>query len=380
VVITRMSRVLMSVTLLGGIAVVGPSATANAANPTLGIAAPAQARVGEAIAITLTLDGAPRVAGYEAFASFDRSAADFGGLFAGGEDAPQVDVQTAVAADSNDGAAFAVYTCEAVDCPGDRNNKQEGRRQLQNVKLRLVPLTPGTLEVRFDDLRFVDKKGRRVDVDVQGAEVSVVVEGSTEALAAPPESFQLSDLPETDPTADPALPTGDVPDSLDATDDGIVTYTDAATLSMAWADARDAGGSCQDPTGNDVNGDGCVDVSDLQLVAATADAPATVSGSTAVAAAGLQFVVNSTSDLGDVAIGDGVCATSEGTCSLRAALHEANKIAGPNSIVFNIPGTGVKTIQLSSQLNISDSTGGVTIDGYSQPGAAPNTASRASNA
>ena len=132
-----------------------------------------------------------------------------------------------------------------------------------------------------------------------------------------------------------------------------------------------------DPSGNDVNGDGCVDVSDLQLVAATADAPTTVSGSSADSSAlatGLQFVVDSTSDLGDRAIGDGVCATSDGSCTLRAALHEANKLTGPNSIVFNIPGTGVKTIQLTSQLNVSDSSGGVTIDGYTQPGAAPNTA------
>ena len=378
--VPRVSTVLMSAALLGVLTVTGPAPTASASNATLHIAAPAEGRVGEGIAISLTLENAPRVTGYEAFASFDRSAAEFGGLFAGGEDAAQVDVQTAVAADVQSGAAFAVYTCEAADCPGDRNNKQEGRRQLENVKLRVVPLTPGALQIRFDELRFVDKKGRPLDVDVQGAELSVVVEGSTEQLAAPPQSFALSDLPATDPTADPALPPGQVPDSLDATDDGIVTYTDAATLSMTWADARVAGGSCQDSTESDVNGDACVDVSDLQLVAATADAPTTVGGSSSVAAAGLQFVVNSTSDLGDRAIGDGVCATSDGTCSLRAALHEANRITGPNSIAFNIPGTGVKTIQLASQLSISDSSGGVTIDGYTQPGAAPNTAARASNA
>src|SRR3954452_14456200 len=194
-VATRVSSVLVSVFLFGGISAVGDLPTATAANATLHIAVPAQVHVGEAIPITLTLEGASRVAGYEAFASFDRSVAEFGGLFAGGEDAPQVDVQTAVAGESTDGAAFAVYTCEAVDCPGDRNNKQEGRRQLQNVKLRVVPLTPGALDIRFDDLRFVDKKGRRLDVDVQGAEVSVVVDGATEQIAAPPPAFELSNLP-----------------------------------------------------------------------------------------------------------------------------------------------------------------------------------------
>ncbi|HEY0520772.1 MAG TPA: CSLREA domain-containing protein [Ilumatobacteraceae bacterium] len=377
---TRVSKVVMSVVLVSGASVFGSSPAVTAANATLHIAAPAQARVGEAIAINLTLAGASRVSGYEGFASFDRSKADFGGVFAGGEDAPQVNVQTAVVGDSATGAGFAVYTCEAVDCPGDHNNKKEGRRQLQNVRLRVVPLTAGALDIRFDDLRFVDKKGRRLDVAVQGAALSVVVDGSTQELVAPPPNFELSDLPETDPTADPALPPGKAPDSLDETDDGVVTFTDAATVSMAWADARVAGGACSDPTGNDVNGDGCVDVSDLQLVAATANAPTTVAAPAAVAAAGVQFVVNTTSDASDSAIGNGVCATSAGTCSLRAALQEANRITGPNSIAFNIPGAGVHTIQLASQLNISDSSGGVTIDGYTQTGATPNTAAHASNA
>ena len=377
---TRVSRVLMSVALFGGITVVGSVPRAAAAHATLRIAAPAQGRVGEGIPITLTLQGASRVTAYEGFASFDRSVAEFGGLFAGGEDAPQVDVQTVVTDETSGGAPFAVYTCEAAGCPGNRSNKQEGRRQLENLKLRVVPLTPGTLHIRFDDLRFVDKKGRRLDVDVQGTEVTVVVDDSTQQLAAPPPHFELSDLPETDPTADPTLPAGKAPDSLDATDDGTVTFTDAATVSMAWADERVAGGTCQDPTGNDVNGDGCVDVSDLQLVAATPNAPTTLAGPAAVAAAGVQFVVNTTSDAGDSAVGNGVCATSAGTCSLRAALQEANRISGPNSIAFNIPGTGVHTIQLGSQLSISDSSGGVTIDGYTQPGSAPNTAAHASNA
>src|SRR4029079_14263042 len=164
---------------------VGSVPRAAAAHATLRIAGPAQGWVGQGIALPLTLQGAPRVSGYEGFASFDRSVAEFGGLFAGGEDAPQVDVQTVVTDETPGGAPFAVYTCEAVDCPGDRNNKQEGRRQLQNVKLRVVPLTPGALAIRFEDLRFVDKKGRRLDVDVQGAALSVVVDGSTQQLVAP---------------------------------------------------------------------------------------------------------------------------------------------------------------------------------------------------
>ena len=74
--VPRVSRVLMSVALFGVIAVVGPPPTVAASNAMLQIEAPAQGRVGEAIAITLTLGSAPRVAGYEAFALFDRTVAE----------------------------------------------------------------------------------------------------------------------------------------------------------------------------------------------------------------------------------------------------------------------------------------------------------------
>jgi hypothetical protein len=68
-------------------------------------------------------------------------------------------------------------------------------------------------------------------------------------------------------------------------------------------------------------------------------------------------------------------------CSLRAALHEANASPGPDTINFNIPGGGIKKIQLDNPLpTINDATGGVTIDGYTQPGGQANTDPVVSNA
>jgi CSLREA domain-containing protein len=296
-------------------------------------------------------------------------------LFAGGEDAPYVNVETTIADEVNEGTAFAVYTCVAVGCGGEPGHKQEGRRQLENVTLRVVPLRSGTLTVRLDQLRFVNKKGDRIDVPVAGNSVTVSVRGSSELIPAPLGDFALSD----EPTVEPGAPAGKAAESLDTTNDGTVTFADAAQLSLDWIDARTAGGPCQDLAAADVNSDGCVDVSDLQAVASTADAPTTTLAP-AVLAAGQQFTVNTTSDSTDKNIGNGICATSANTCSLRAALQESNRISGANSIVFNIPGTGVQTIQLGSQLNVSDTTGGVTVDGYSQPGAQRNTAGLASNA
>ncbi|MDQ3223774.1 MAG: CSLREA domain-containing protein, partial [Gemmatimonadota bacterium] len=93
------------------------------------------------------------------------------------------------------------------------------------------------------------------------------------------------------------------------------------------------------------------------------------------------YAVNTTGDSADANAGNGICATAQNTCSLRAAIQEANLRSGPDAITFNIPGTGVRTIQLGSQLpSLSDASGPTTIDGYTQPGSAPNTDPSASNA
>jgi len=69
------------------------------------------------------------------------------------------------------------------------------------------------------------------------------------------------------------------------------------------------------------------------------------------------FTVTNTNDSGDG--------------SLRKAIDDANANAGLDTIAFNIPGAGVHTISPASQLpQITDP---VAIDGYSQPGASPNT-------
>jgi hypothetical protein len=91
----------------------------------------------------------------------------------------------------------------------------------------------------------------------------------------------------------------------------------------------------------------------------------------AVTARATTFTVTNTSD--------------SGPGSLRQAITDANSNAGPDAIHFNIPGSdpncdagGVCTIAPASQLpDISDA---LTIDGYTQPGAAVNTSSTGTNA
>lgn len=84
------------------------------------------------------------------------------------------------------------------------------------------------------------------------------------------------------------------------------------------------------------------------------------------------ITVNSAADPGD-----GTCNAQE--CTLKEAITQANGTVGvKETIQFNIPTnsancvllTGVCTIKLTSTLSITDP---VVIDGYSQPGAHPNT-------
>ncbi len=104
----------------------------------------------------------------------------------------------------------------------------------------------------------------------------------------------------------------------------------------------------------------------------------------AVPAQAATFTVNtSTTDAQDANLGDGQCdwdlATAGNQCTLRAAIEQANATSGADTINFNIGGTAsVKTISPASELPAI--TEAVTINGYSQSGASPNTLAEGNNA
>jgi len=69
-----------------------------------------------------------------------------------------------------------------------------------------------------------------------------------------------------------------------------------------------------------------------------------------------------------------------GTGSLQQALLDANAAAGPDTIVFAIPGDGPHVISPTSTQPLPSLTNSTTIDGYTQPGAAPNMLTNGFNA
>lgn len=80
------------------------------------------------------------------------------------------------------------------------------------------------------------------------------------------------------------------------------------------------------------------------------------------------FVVNSTGNQSDGNIGNGVCRTSSTstTCTLRAAIQEANATTASDTIAFDIGGGGPQRITLTSSLPTI--TRPVIVDGWTQPG------------
>lgn len=85
-----------------------------------------------------------------------------------------------------------------------------------------------------------------------------------------------------------------------------------------------------------------------------------------------DLVVTDAGDGPDVAT-DGTCATAAGTCTLRAALTEANARTGHDLVRFGLPGAGPHTISPATTLPTLTDPFGVTIDGRTQAGATVNT-------
>jgi CSLREA domain-containing protein len=91
-----------------------------------------------------------------------------------------------------------------------------------------------------------------------------------------------------------------------------------------------------------------------------------------IAAGGRVFTAPLGVDLAALSTSKVVTNTNDsGAGSLRRAILDANTQAGPDTITFDIPGSGVQTIRPLSPLPAI--TDPLTIDGYTQPGAQPNT-------
>lgn len=359
---------------------VAPSVSARIAPTTIRMVAPQQVAFGQPIDITITASNAANFGAYQTSLLFDTQAAEYGGINQRDNSVERQgrDVQFLGGSDFAEGVAFGLYSCPASNCLDDGAAKtwttKGANGDLDLAHVTLIPHTEGIFEIRLADTQVVSAQGIVQSVAGQNAVIRVQVGGGTTVYTAPSRADTLV------PTARASVASAA---SVDLSRDGWVSHADAADVAMAWEEAYLYGGlgcAAFDAT-LDINRDGCITVADMQMVATnySRDMPAPAErGNNAVMA---TYTVNSTGDEADKNWGDGICATTLNTCTLRAAMGEAKSTPGADTINFNIAGAGPHTITLTKALpTLSQTDGGIFIDGYSQPGASPNTDPLVSNA
>ncbi len=322
--------------------------------------APSRAVAGDEVVATLRLPSG--VAAVDGRVFFDQAAAEFVGI------APL-------------GGGTALYP-EAI-AGGVAFGAYDLRSQARGTILRfiLVPQVAGSLQVRVLVDAAADASGRRMRLNDTARMTSVAVGGSTAIHAAPTAGARPMPLRPATTVTEQVL-------------NGAIDQQDLAAVRGAWDAAALQGGICGATSTGDANGDGCVDIVDVQATlaalgtrtgsrlptgASTASTPA--AGQDGTPAYAHTWTVTSDADTADNSVGDGVCADSQNRCTLRAAMQEADWLPGNDLIAFDLPGTAPVTIQLGSGLpDITSLNGSVTIDGYTQPGSRVSTATVGSNA
>jgi CSLREA domain-containing protein len=81
------------------------------------------------------------------------------------------------------------------------------------------------------------------------------------------------------------------------------------------------------------------------------------------------YVVTSTADSPDADLTDNICADSQGNCTLRAAIENANLSMAKDKVHFNLAGTGPFKFYLA--VNLPKITQPIELDATTQPGYAP---------
>ena len=308
----RTSRFLVSTSLaLGVVALSGQAAFAAPRAPvpggkvTVTASVPLKASVNRAFTIDLAVSG--EIAGLQAQVMLDQKAAEVGGVI------PVARKSKALSPVMNQGGArIGAYGARAFT---------DGKF----LRIAIFPRKAGRLTVNLGRIAAVTATGRRVQIRLAQSAYSVQIGSSKRVFPAA--------------TVTAALP-GRIargPIQADSDRNGIVTRQDLFNTSYGWSAGTSAG---------DVDGNGRVDVSDMQTVLARVrPEPKQL-----VKAAPMVFTVDTTTDTVDAAPGNKICANTAGLCTLRAALDEANRNPGPDTVAFNIPGPAPQVIQLSSGL------------------------------
>ena len=373
-VVTRAFVLLVSAltlfgTCVGATLAAAPVAGASAIGSHLTISGPARAPLGRNVSFQLVATAPRTIGAFQANLRYDGEAVEVVRIRTA-PTLPGAGALTSLSADETPNRkVISGWTCSGPGC-GTATAAAPGAPVVL-ATVDVEALRPGPIELRVDGGLLTDPHGAAIGT--VSARTTFVAGNGGSAHDAPGTLSYAVAAPAPHATRLP----------LDANHDGRVSQLDVSSLSGDFVRAVESGASCPTaPRGDDVNGDGCLTVADLQTVASgiTASAAPTPTPYALHAAATISYTVNSTGD-GTDAANDGICqTTTAGECTLRAALVEANRQSVPVSIAFNIPGTGVHTIAPATRLPALNNPSGITIDGFTQPGSTPNTDDVADNA
>lgn len=238
------------------------------------------------------------------------------------------------------------------------------------IDLVLLPQRNGSLDLRVLVDSVAARTGARVTVDGARTVGRLSVGRSPRRFTAPAAAAAPA------PRAAAGVLTEALPN-------GKFDRRDLDVARADWEAARATGQVCGARTPGDLDGDGCTDAVDLQKTVASQGVRTRWTKTTRPAAddeTTRRQVVTSTADTPDANPGNGVCADSQGRCTFRAALMEADYLLGDDRITFDLPGTAPVVIQIGSRLPLVTSrTGTLAINGFTQTGARPNDAQYLSN-
>src|SRR4051812_14045838 len=365
-----------------------PSAT-DASSARLSLVGPSRVSANRPFTVSVVASGVRDLGGYEATVRFDAKAVMFGGAEQRhlGLASTGRGVESLGPVVRSDGVVIGAWSCDTTDCVKRRGTRAtrgpDGRVVV--ARLAFTARKSGSLDLALNRVHLVDTQGRVLGGLATQASLSVAAtkpngRHGTHSFSLPPVASDGSGS---------GRPTGRT--VRDLTGDGRVSHADASDAGVDWLRVRGASAVCGAAArAADSNGDGCIDIRDVQRIAAGLGRQVVPIGvhrgsgtqhGVSPATGNAAIVVNSNGDADDADPADATCATSGGVCTLRAAISQANANAGPDEIDFAIAGAGVHTITLGSALpQISDESGPTTIDGYTQAGASRNTAKAVDNA
>lgn len=318
----------------------------------LQVVPPDSARIGESVTLTIRGDGAQGLTGFQFALQYDDANLDFYKAEVSDElKSLGVDI-LAMGPVRHDGVVyFGAAACPVADCSS--YDYGQPKQDLSEVAAADIPLVnfhfyvraAGTAAFELSEAQLIDAKSASLLAQDQAVE-----------------SVSLA--------------------QLDLTGNHFVNDSDAWAAVGAWADLIEDG-RCMTPAlaHYDINQSGCIDIADVQLIldAWGQNTDGSVPAGPAATTDTLILVVDSTGDGSDATLGDGFCATVGGDCTLRAAIEESNARPGYEEIHFDVRNPNdscpdLVVIQPATSLTIDDKQAyGLTIDGYTQCGASPNT-------